>query len=241
MKTLQELINRDDPGWPIVEDWIKGAKCPVEVLPATPTQTDDALLALQVTTRSPMGAIVHNSGGILVDHGWLRILGSGHPRLPRTLPGWNVNVGVMKPGEVSPFLLIADDVVGGFFAIDGGGLGFRPGHVAYFPPDTRAWESLDRGYSDFLTWSLSGKLEGFYGDQRWPGWEKEVRALDGARGYSLYPPLGFGGGSIPERSRAAVPMSELWRFNQDLGRQMRELPDGAQVRFTLKNMPPGHS
>src|SRR5262249_17803312 len=142
MRTLNELINRDDPGWPLVEGWIREAGCPVEVLPVDRCKGDEALVAIQVTTRSPMGAIIHSTGGILIDHGWLRLLGSGHPRLPRSLPDWNVSVGVMSPGTVAPYLLVADDVVGGFFAVDGGGLGIRPGDVCYFPPDTLDWESL---------------------------------------------------------------------------------------------------
>ena len=86
MKTLDELIDRADPAWPLVREWIAAATNPVEVLP--PPEEDSrrqALLAAQVTTRSPMGAIIFETGGLLVDHGWLRILGSGHPRLPRSL------------------------------------------------------------------------------------------------------------------------------------------------------------
>ena len=43
--------------------------------------------------RSPLGAVVYETGGILVDGGWLRILGSGNARLTRTLPGWNAGHG----------------------------------------------------------------------------------------------------------------------------------------------------
>lgn len=33
MRSVDELINKTDPGWPIVEGWIKSAKNKVEVLP----------------------------------------------------------------------------------------------------------------------------------------------------------------------------------------------------------------
>jgi hypothetical protein len=37
-----------------------------------------------------MGAIVYHTGGLLIDHGWLRILGGGgHPRTQRSLMSWN--------------------------------------------------------------------------------------------------------------------------------------------------------
>src|SRR5690348_6792465 len=90
LKQVHELINLDDPGWPIVQGWITGAKNHIEVLlPPDNVTREKALVNAQVTTRSPMGAIIYETGGILVDHGWIRILGAGHPRLPRALADWN--------------------------------------------------------------------------------------------------------------------------------------------------------
>ena len=80
MRPISELINIEEPAWPDVQEWIAGAKNPVEGLPANDGDREAALLAVQVTTRSPMGAIVYESGGLLIDHGWLRILGCGHER-----------------------------------------------------------------------------------------------------------------------------------------------------------------
>jgi hypothetical protein len=111
MKPLHELINRDDPGWALVQQWIAEATNPVEVLPPPDDAgRERALLDAQVTTRSPMGAIIYESGGIIVDHGWLRILGAGHPRLPRSLPAWNLQRSCSVSGQPPTFLLIADDV-----------------------------------------------------------------------------------------------------------------------------------
>src|SRR5262245_20953998 len=124
MRPLDELINVDDPGMPLVREWVAAAVRPVEILPPS-DEREDALLETQVTTRSPMGAIVYETGGILIDHGWLRILGSGHPRLARTLPGWN-------GGRSDGFFLVADDAIGGFFAINGGGLGPDIKNLYYF-------------------------------------------------------------------------------------------------------------
>ena len=84
MRPLSELINTEDPAWPMVQELIANATNPVEVLPAHPVDREVALHAIQVTTRSTMGAIVYETGGLLIDHGWLRILGSGHDRLPRS-------------------------------------------------------------------------------------------------------------------------------------------------------------
>jgi hypothetical protein len=75
-RPLTELIS-NDPAWPMVKGWLSEAKNLVEVLPATAPQNAEALVATQVTTRSSMGSIIYETGGILVDHGWIRILGSG--------------------------------------------------------------------------------------------------------------------------------------------------------------------
>jgi Protein of unknown function DUF2625 len=46
-------------------------------------------------------------------------LGSAHPRLPRSLPRWNFGCGMVESETPPPAVLIADDVVGGFFALTG--------------------------------------------------------------------------------------------------------------------------
>jgi hypothetical protein len=210
LKKLHELINRDDPGWPIVQQWTAEATNLVEVLPPPDAAARErALLDTQVTTRSPMGAIIYESGGIFADHGWLRILGSGHPRLPRSLPGWNFKRSFSSTGQSPPFLLIADDVVGGFFAIDGG-LRLEPGKVCYFAPGTLAWESTHLGYSDFLVWCFRGDLAKLYENVRWPGWQDETRDVRGDQAFSIYPLLSCSGPPIAEPSRRPVALSEIY-------------------------------
>jgi hypothetical protein len=173
-----------------------------------------------VTTRSPMGSIVYETGGLLIDGGWLRVLGSGHPRLPRSLPDWNKGRTWSEGDASPPLLLVADDVLGGSFAINGGALPGPPGHV--FAPDTLEWETLDRGYSDFLFWALSADLASFYEAHRWPGWPADVEALAGDQAFSIYPPLWTKGPPTGERSRSAVPMAVLFDVHFDIRGQLHE-------------------
>jgi Protein of unknown function DUF2625 len=208
-RSLKELINREDPAWPLVEEWIATATRPVEVLPPS-ADAGDALVALQVTTGSPMGAIVLETGGILVDHGWIRILGSGHRRLPRSLPSWSFACGLQESDAPPPFLLVADDVVGGFFAQNGGHFGPGGPNVWYFAPDTWKWEDLGVGYSQFVSWCFSGDVPLFYEGYRWPGWEADTARLGGDLAFHLYPPLTAAGPPLAERSRRAIPVSEIY-------------------------------
>ena len=167
-----------------------------------------------------MGAVTYETGGLLLDHGWLRFLGSGHPRLTRSMVDWNRGRTWQDLASPPAILLVADDVLGGLFAVNGGALPGSPGHVHYFAPDTLGWESLEVGYTDFLAWALSGDLDTFYADYRWEGWEAEVAALSGDQGLSVYPFLFAEGPPIDQRSRKPVPMAELFDFQLDAREQL---------------------
>jgi hypothetical protein len=207
MKTLAELVNLEEPGWALVSDWISAASRLCEVLPQCEERRGDALVATQVTTRSPMGAIIYESAGLMIDDGWLRILGSGnHPRLNRSLPGWN-------KGKSNDFLFVADDAVGGFFAVNGGALGQDKGNVYYLAPDTLKWFACKMTYSQFLVWALSPSLDQFYQTLRWPGWQNEVKKLSGDRVFFFYPFLFTVGPELAQRRQKDVPIEEHFGLN----------------------------
>ncbi|QIL79692.1 DUF2625 domain-containing protein [Diaphorobacter sp. HDW4A] len=205
MRPLVELIDQQDPALPLIQTWAQEADLNVELL-APSSERDTVLLDLQVTTRSPLGAIAHDTGGILIDGGWLRMLGSGHARLGRDLSGWNRD-------RANGFLLVADDVVGGFFAINGGGLGDDRGAIHYFAPDTLAWESLEVGHTAFVQWAFSERLREFYGDSYWTGWESDVAALGGDACFGFYPFLFTREGSTQASSRRPLSVGEQYAFS----------------------------
>jgi len=213
-RSFHELADVQVPAWPAVQKWIAEATNPVEVLQPAARRADE-LVAVQVTLHSTLGAIAYETGGLLVDHGWIRLLGSGHPRLPRTLATWNRGRTLDVEDNPPGFFLVGDDVVGGFFALDGGVWGTRH-HVHYLSPDTLEWEDLDRGYTDFLCWCFSGGTAGFYEDYRWRGWQAEVGRLPGDRAYSIAPPPFITGAPLPKRSRRDVPVSELYSLYLDM-------------------------
>ncbi len=225
-RTLDQLVDTVDPGWPIVSEWVAKAKNEVVVLPVDPKKGQEALLSIQVTTRSAMGAIAYTCGGLLVDHGWVRVLGGGDVRLPRDIGSWNFPKGHEQPQRMPGAIVVADDALGGFFAIDGGAFSGPPGHVHYLAPDSLRWEDLGRGYSAFVQFLLEGDLAKFYEGQRWKGWKKDLEHLAGDRAYSVYPFLwAKEGGSIDQRSRKDVPVEELWTLHAiDLPKQLAGLP-----------------
>lgn len=230
LRPLADLIDNKDPAWPMVQEWIANAKNKVEVLPAELKDREENLLALQITTKSILGALVYETGGLFIDSGWLRILGAGSgERQPRSITSWNREVHNMSIYEM-PFHLVADDITGGFFACDAGALGNKGG-IFYFAPDTLQWEDLDVRYPDFIHWCMNSDLDTFYQGLRWEGWQQEVSELPGNRGM-LYLPFPFAKPVQEEQSKREtehkpVPMIELYEiYVNDFSVQLAKMADG---------------
>jgi hypothetical protein len=211
MRPISELINEAESAWSMVQE--TAAKVPGRCIihPPSPAAADE-LHRTQVTTRSPMGAIVYHSGGIAVEDGWLRILGSGSPAIPRSLPGWN-------EGRSHGFYLVADDVAGGFFAINGGGLMGEKGEICYFSPRTLKWAPLGANYTQFLTWACTD-FGSFYDDLRHPQWREALAKLGPDRCFFFYPPLWAKECSLETCYKGDIPVTEAYSFQTDTARQM---------------------
>jgi len=214
MRSLEELINKTDSGWSFVKEWIDSAKNKVEILPVDTTKAKEALFKTQVTTRSPMGAIIYMTGGLLVDNGWIRILGSGNTKLNRSLPDWNKGKTLKDSVETSGFLLIADDVIGGFFILNSGIFGKDVGKVYYFSPDNLEFEPLDLTYSEFLFFCFNQNLANFYEGYRWKNWKDDVSNLPGDKVYNFVPALWTKEGKdFNKNSKKAISVEEQFGIN----------------------------
>jgi hypothetical protein len=232
MRSFEELASTDDPAWPLIEEAIAAAAVPVMVLSSERSTREMTLVRLQVTARSGLGALALETGGLLVDHGWLRVLGGGEA--PLNLATAN---GLETPPDESPAqLLVAFDVLGGKYAINGGVLPGSPGEVCYFAPDELAWWPMEMGHLDFVIWSMSGRLEEFSENLRWPGWEAEVAALSLDQGISVFPfPFTAEGHDLAMASRRPVPIAELLTLWEHLAEQLKGIPDGGVVRFNVES------
>jgi len=194
----------------------------VEVLGSTPEDSERTLLELSVSTASPLGALAFESGGALVDHGWLRILGAGNDRaLPRDLATYNFGVPGQREPRIAGAMIIADDAVGGAFAIDGGAFEGERGNVFYLSPDTLSWEDLGADVSGFLRFAADGDLAQFYRDLRWPSWRDDLESLGGDEAILIYPFPWSEGPPLDERQRKIVPLEELWAAQMEMQQMLR--------------------
>ncbi|MBF9128552.1 DUF2625 family protein [Plantactinospora sp. S1510] len=201
----------EQSAWSDISALVAAAPYPVQVLPADPQQAAACLAALEITTRSWLGAVVANSGGLVIDHGWLRVLGGGHDGLPDV-------VAEMTPGVGR--LVVAFDVMGGQFAWLQAEPDVRP-TVHYFGPEDLAWQDLELGYGDWLEAMLAGAITQFYEGLRWPEWEAEVASIALDQGISaLPPPWTREGKDLSAVSRKPIRLAELVSVHQDAACQL---------------------
>ncbi|MEH0845862.1 DUF2625 family protein [Micromonospora sp. CPCC 205711] len=201
----------EQSAWSEISALVAAAPYPVEVLPADPQRAGACLAALEITTRSWLGAVVANSGGLVIDQGWLRVLGGGHDVLPDV-------AAEMDPGAGR--LIVAFDVMGGQFAWLQAKPGVRP-TVHYFGPEDLAWQDLELGYGDWLEAMLAGAMTQFYEGLRWPGWESEVASVALYQGISAWPPPWTREGKdLSAVSRKPIRLAELVSVHQDAARQL---------------------
>src|SRR5215472_1320569 len=156
MRGIDELTNVDQPAWPQLQALFAASAVPLKVLPAEPNEARRTLVQLQVTTRSALGALALNSGGLIVDGGWVRVFGGGPARDGDALPGLaqvNSFPDVFDASwHPAAGLVVGHDVLGGVFALNGhdpaaAGRPGAPGQMTYFAPDTLRWEPLQMSHS----------------------------------------------------------------------------------------------
>ncbi|PWV94440.1 uncharacterized protein DUF2625 [Paenibacillus cellulosilyticus] len=213
MKEISDLIVEADT-WAMIREWIRNSQLNIEILENNRTQGEEALYHLQITNRSTMGAIALESGGLIVDNGWLCILGSGHSRIYGSLVN-NKHSSLFEEGFV-----IAYDVVGGLFAINTGQFENHSRNIYYFAPDTLEWEDTGKGYTDFINWVLNGDLNQYYETFRWDNWINDLKGLQYDQGISVFPYLWSKEGKDVEKSlKKAIPLHEIWGIQNDFRNQ----------------------
>lgn len=176
-----------------------------------------SLDVLQVTSKSALGSIILNTSGIVIDN-WIRILGHDS----------NTNRGILSYNsigengvatQVNKMLIVADDVVGGIFALNAGKFYEGIGEVWYFAPDTLDWESLEMHYSEFIAWIAQGNIDEFYSSMRWSTWKEECKNVKFNEAILIYPFLWCNEIQLEKADKKIVPAEELLKINQEYSKK----------------------
>ena len=207
-------------------EWLAAAGTRARVLPAEPHRAQRVAAALGVSDRAMLYAVATQLGAVMVDDGWVRVLGGGVDGHRADLASWNGLGDSPVLTRTADVFCVAFDVLGGLFAMDGG---TEPGAMNYFAPDALRWEPLEIPYSAWLRWLLTEPdgLAGFYGSLRWTGWQEEARALALDEAIHTYPPPWTREGKDLARvSRRAVPAREVVEIAFEAARELdgREVP-----------------
>ena len=236
-RTLKELTDVENPAWPEVVAWFDAATVSVQVIASDPVRSSVVLERLQISLGSALGAQAFHTGGVFVDHKWIRLLGSGSPAIPLDIVTLTERLGFWASIDEPPTAVaFAVDAVGGIFAINGGAFGGDGlGMVFYFSPDGLTWENLHLGHSAMIRHMLSGSMDQFYESLRWKGWEEEAERLNGDRAILVYPPLwSVECRPLESAKRADVPLSEV--IDMNLNVYAPAIASG-ETQFTIKARP----
>lgn len=163
---------------------------------------------LNIPKDSVLASVVTNCNGIYIDN-WIRILGQGNEKQKGVLY-YN---SLVDDSCIYGMFIVANDVVGGIYAINISRYENDKNLIWYFAPDTLEWECLDMNYSEFIAWSANGNIGEFYETMRWNNWIKDCEEIEFDMACLIYPFLWANECEINSADKKNIPFEELMRLN----------------------------
>lgn len=176
------------------------------------------LSILGLESKSILGIIVLYTSGICIDN-WIRIIGQecyDH----KGIVSYNETNKKEKDLMLEGLLVVAQDIVGGIFAINRKRFVEGVCKVWYFAPDTLEWECLDISYDEFLEWLIQGDVDKFYSSMRWENWREECKNVNFDKVLLIYPFLWSKECDLNRGSKKAVPYEELMGINFEYSKKI---------------------
>lgn len=167
---------------------------------------------LNIPEGSVLSSVISNSSGICVDD-WIRILGQEDDMRHGVKYYNRINANILDCPLLDGLFIVANDVVGGIFAINISRYDVDISKIWYFAPDTLEWESLGMEYFEFIAWISQGNIDEFYSTMRWDNWRKDCNDLSFEKAYLIYPFLWAKECEINSANKKIVPFSELISLN----------------------------
>lgn len=163
---------------------------------------------LNIPNDSVLASVVVNCNGIYINH-WIRILGQGNEK-QNGIMYYNT---LINDSCLDGMFIVANDVVGGIYAINLSRYDIEKNMIWYFAPDTLEWENLGMRYSDFIVWIVQNHVNQFYESMRWNNWRSDCRNLEFNKGYLIYPFLWAKECDIDNADKKIVLFDELMSLN----------------------------
>lgn len=185
--------------WNKILEYLKNSKSEIKILKTARETPVREMEQYGIEPDSALESIVSHCGGLVFDN-FIRLYGCGE-----------LDIFVRNAElNIDGAFVIGEDILGGLFAY----LDERT--IWYFAPDTLEWEDLEITYTQFIRWLCIGEVSTFYGDDRWQGWENDIRNIALHEGVLVFPFLWT---PAKERTRKIVPMNEILRLEMEYNRQ----------------------
>ena len=178
--------------WQNILDDFSKATTKIIILPVDTKKIKNLEGYITYNSNSSLAIILSNTGGIIVDN-WIRIYGSGEIDF----------VERNKRLQQYTSMIIAEDIIGGLFAIN------PNGEMLYFAPDMLEWENMEIDYYSFLSWVCEKeRVDLFYEIFRFDKCEEMVSNMNYAQGI-LHIPFLWLDDEGKDRSKNIVPIIEI--------------------------------
>ncbi len=175
---------------------------------------------LGINKDSALGGIILNTAGVCVDN-WIRIIGQSNDE-HGGICKYNRLGKDIECDFVKGMLIVAQDVVGGLFAVNVSKFSEDINNIWYFAPDTLEWESLDMDYAEFIEWVVDGNVDEFYVNMRWNTWKEDCKDIHFEQAYLIYPFLWAKECDLSTATKRIVPFEEMKAINLEYAKKFSE-------------------
>ena len=163
---------------------------------------------LGIRGDSMLGAIIDQTGGLVVADGYIKHLGGDNRNGDDAMRANGLDLETIKEGRSIPQMLgalvVAVDALGGVFAIPSCVTDASQVTVRYLPYDSLLWEDLRIGHREFVAWSLGPEVRELYPDE-------SVGSLVTGMMLRCVPPLWMPVGTGKKRSMSVAPVTKVVR------------------------------
>ncbi|MDO5479580.1 MAG: DUF2625 family protein [Clostridia bacterium] len=168
-----------------------------------------AIDELKINPQSTLGSFLQHIDSFVVN-GYLRMTNGNINRAGNIA---TITGKIREQYGYEKIMVIANDIWGGFFAINNGELSNNIEEIWYFSPDTLGWENTEKNYTEFLEWVCSGDVEYYYSEWMWDNMENEIKDFSNSDGIFTYPFLWADEYELTTAKRNRAPWFEITGIN----------------------------
>ena len=202
--------------WSKIREMLCKSKYEMTIFEGTLENGEKECKKLNIPSDTVLASVVMNCNGIYIDN-WIRILGQGNEKRNGVFY-YNT---LIDDRCLDGMFIVANDVVGGIYAINISRFESEKSIIWYFAPDTLEWESLGMKYSDFVAWAAQGNINEFYESMRWDTWRSDCKKVELNTGYLIYPFLWAKECNKNTANKRIVLFDELMNLNFDYAKKLQ--------------------